>query len=80
MEIPNIMEESFNLQKENLQLIFERTYQAAPLPPNPARIFRDITHKFVQTDKPLKKTPKSTNVLLKSNLGRVGETKNVLRA
>jgi len=74
------MEESINLQKENLQLIFERTHQPTPLPLNPSRIFRDITHRFVQSEKPVKKSRKSMNVLLNSNLGKVGVTKTVLRA
>ena len=80
MEISSFMEESLTLQKENLQIIFESTHQASPLPPDPSRIFRDITHKFVQADKPVKKSRKSSNLLLNSNLSKVGVTKTLLRA
>lgn len=79
MEISHFIEEPTNIQKENLQLIFDRTRQAAALPPNPSRLFRDITHKFVPTEKPLTKSRK-TSALLSTNLSKVGVTKNVLRA
>ena len=79
MEISQFIEEPIHIQKENLELIIGRTRQSAALPTNPSRLFRDITHKFVPTDKPMNKNRKS-NVLLTTNLSKVGVTKTVLRA